>query len=210
MSANLRDKTLIMLVSPSAIGKSTIVREVLRRDKRFRRVRSFTTRQPRPDDEVDQFFYLTPDELTVKRADHELITEVHFPTTGQTYGTIAASYDGEYCLLETLAHSVEEYRSLDFKRTVTISITAPAEFWRQRFVERYPEPSDEAKKRLDEAEQSIRWSLAQTRNHTWLVNDQSAEMMAQKLIDITLGATEGDDGHDIAADCLAQIQSMWS
>lgn len=207
---NLRDKTLVMLVAPSAMGKSTIVREVLARDERFGRVRSFTTRPPRADDAPEQFFYFSHTELEQERAAGKLITELTFPSTGQTYGTIDKSYLGKYCVLETLAHSVEDYRALDFRATVAISLTAPAEVWRQRFVTRYPQPSSEAEKRLEEAASSIQWSLAQTHDHHWIVNDQSAATAAQKIIDITLGASSGDAGRAEAAACLAHVQSMWS
>ena len=58
---NLQDKKLVMLVAPSAMGKSTIVHEVLACDARFGRVRSFTTRPPRADDAPEQFFiFLMP------------------------------------------------------------------------------------------------------------------------------------------------------
>lgn len=207
---NLQDKTLVMLVAPSAMGKSTIVHEVLACGARFGRVRSFTTRPPRADDAPEQFFYFSHAELEQKRATGELITELTFPSTGHTYGTIAESYPGEYCVLETLAHSVDDYRALGFRATITISITAPAKLWRQRFEGRYLQPSSGAQKRLEEAASSIAWSLAQTHDHFWIVNDQSAATAAQKIIDITLGVSPGDDGRTHAAACLARVQSMWS
>ena len=99
--------------------QSTIVYETVRIDNEFQRVRSFTTRTKRSDDKPNQFFYLTTEELAEKRNENAVITEVIFPTTGQTYGTLAASYNGTYCILETLANSVKtvSYTHLDvYKR----------------------------------------------------------------------------------------------
>ena len=207
---NLADTTLIMLVAPSAMGKSTIVSEVCQRDERFGRVRSFTTRSSRPDDKPEQFFYFTPQELGHQRAAGEIVTEVTFPTTGQTYGTIRDSFSHQYCLLETLAHSVDTYRALPFKRTVTISITSPANLWQQRFRERYPARTDDAVKRLDEAQLSIKWSLAQTHNHHWVINNRPPEAIADTLIGIALDKQPGDNGRADAAACLARIPDIYS
>lgn len=210
MPSGLSDKTLVMLIAPSAMGKSTIVREVLARDARFGRVRSFTTRPPRADDESEQFFYFSDTELEQKRTAGELVTDLLFPSTGYTYGTVAESYPSEYCVLETLAHSVADYRALEFKQTIAISITAPSELWHRRFVARYPQPSSEAEKRLAEAVSSIEWSLTQTYDHFWVVNRESPEIAAQKIIDITLGGSSGDDGRADATACLASVTSMWT
>lgn len=180
----LAGKTLIMLVGPSAIGKSTLMNEATKQDKRFKRVRNFTTRPPRANDEPGHYIYLTAEELAAKRSGGEIISEVVSPTTGDTYGTLSASYDGEYCLLDTLANSVELYRSLPFRQTVTITLFADPEQWQKWFLTRYPEPSDDTLKRLKEAELSINWSL--TDSHTyWLKNsDGNLGETARKLIDI--------------------------
>lgn len=183
-TTTLRSKTLVMLVGPSAIGKSTLMNEVIRQNTRFVRVKTFTSRQPRPNDEAGQYFYLSPDEIEVHRKNNEVISEVIFPTTGQTYGTLTRSYEGEYCLLDTLAGSVEIYRQLPFANTITITLTASADEWREWFITRYPDSSDEASKRLQEADLSINWSMNDPDTY-WLVNTQGAVgTVARQLIDI--------------------------
>ncbi len=181
-----------MLVAPSAMGKSTIMNEVVRMDSRFSRVRSFTTRPPRDNDEPGHYIYLTVEELTAHRTAGDVVTEVTFPTTGQTYGTLTSSFTGEYCLLDTLANSVDEYRALPFKQTMTIGVTAPLDQWRKYFLARYPSESPEALKRLEEAKLSIRWSLADPETK-WLVNDNTPAIAAARLIDLTTSNTS-DEG----------------
>lgn len=191
---HLSQKTLVMLIAPSAVGKSTILQTAIELDDECERVRGFTTRKPRPNDAPEQFFYLGQDELAEKKHAGELVSEVVFPTTGESYGTLKQSFSGHYCLLETLANSVEMYRQLPFKQTIAVSLTTMPEQWQSWFSERYPVMNDEAKKRLKEAVLSIEWSLAQTSNHVWLVNDGTPDEVATRLVAIIKGEAAGDDG----------------
>lgn len=205
----LRDKTLIMLISPTAMGKSTIIQTAAASDRRFSHVRGFTTRAPRSNDAPRQFYYFTPGQLDEKRAAGEVITEVTFPTNNQAYGTISESYAGEYCMLETLSNGVQAYRDLPFDRTIAVSVTSHADTWRQRFTERYPRPTSEAIERLEEARLSLLWSLAQVSDHYWLTNDEPVQQVANELIALSLGKSKGRDGRAEARECLAAARSMW-
>ncbi len=199
-----------MLVGPSAMGKSTVMNVATQMDPRFVRVRSFTTRKPRPNDEPDQYFYLKPNELDELTEAGEVVTSVEFPTTGDMYGTLTTSYGGEYCLLDTLANSVDLYRGLPFAQTVTLSLTCPVDAWHERFLQRFPKPTDEAMKRLGEAKLSINWSLTQTTNHAWLLNDGTPEYAAQKLIGMFLHGLPSDEGASHAHAVLSLIETgVW-
>lgn len=164
----LNDKVLVMLIGPSAIGKSSLMNQVAADDDNFGYVRSFTTRPPRPGEKTNYEFI---DRSTAQQLIDNQLTATQFqhPTTGHIYGTTAASYTHRFNLLDTLSGSVAIYRQLPFETTVTITITAPPQQWRQWFLARFPEPSREAQQRLAEATQSIRWSLQDEPTY-WLVN----------------------------------------
>lgn len=203
----LSTRTLIMLVAPTAMGKSTIMNAAVELDHRFARVRSFTTRPHRSNDEAGQYIYLSDTELVRERSDGTVVTETTFPSTGYTYGTLYTSYAGDYCLLDTLANSVAEYRALPFRRTLTVSLSASADNWCAWFVSRYPERSDMAVKRLEEAELSIAWSLEDTET-TWLVNDGTPEEVAAKLVGLTRDTVPSDpQGPEYARQVLERIRS---
>jgi guanylate kinase len=166
---DLTHKTLVMIVGPAAIGKSTLMHAVEQQDDRFGYVRSFTTRPDRLDGK-STYRHISTAEAEALQTSGQAITFLHHPTTGMIYGTTLESYGAEFNLLDMLSGSVESYRRLPFKSTVTISLTAPADDWRAWFTQRYPEAGDERLKRLREARISIEWSLSQRTNHAWIVN----------------------------------------
>lgn len=177
--------TLVMVVGPSSIGKSTLMNEVVGLDPRFGRVRSFTTRPPRANDEPGQYIYLTDQELSQRANSGKVITDVIYPTTGFHYGTVAESFSNSINLLDTLAHSVADYRRLPFARTITVSLTTEPQAWSEWLKERFPNGGDDYIKRLEEAIASITWSLKQTSDHHWLVNRPDAlNRTAEILIEL--------------------------
>lgn len=205
---SLADKTLVMVVGPSSVGKSTLMNEVVRLDSTFGRVKSFTTRPPRSNDEAGQYFYLTPDELAGRS---DVITDVVYPTTGFHYGTIPESYAHSHNLLDTLAHSVKDYRALPFARTVTISLTTEPEAWKGWLIQRFPNGGNDMCKRLEEAVQSISWSLSQTHDHYWLVNrPDDLALTAHKLIALAKGEEETTVTPPEASQLLAAAKNLLS
>ena len=186
---SLKAKTLVMIVGPTAIGKSTLMNETVAHDDEFSYVRSFTTRRKRPD-EVSHYDFISRNEFEDLRQNGQTITYFEHPTTHDVYGTTAASFPNRYNLLDTLSGSVQSYRDLPFKDTVTVSLTAPIDQWQEWFLGRYPEPNEEAKKRLGEAVLSINWSLSD-KQASWLNNPKGqVAMTAAKLIDTVIDRPE--------------------
>lgn len=200
---SLKGKTLIMLVAPSAMGKSTIMRAATLLDPDFSYVRSFTTRPPRSGEET--YTFLDTSQAQSLHEKGEAITYAIFPTTGYIYGTTAESYQSKYNLLDTLASSADQYRALQFEKTVTITLTAPVERWHTWFLSRYPIETDEAHKRLEEAKLSINWSLNDPET-AWLINDDTPEKVAMRLIAISRGEIMSDDGKVAARAILNLIE----
>lgn len=176
----LSTKTLVMLVGPSAIGKSTLMNEIIRERDDFAYVRSFTTRAPR-EGEQSHYSFIGAKEAQALRATNRAITYFEHPTTHDVYGTTEKSYPGTFNLLDTLSGSVADYRKLPFKRTITIAITAPADEWRHWFLSRYSESTPEAEKRLKEATLSINWALNDPEVY-WINNNEGALMKTAEAV----------------------------
>ena len=206
----LKDKTLVMIVGPSAIGKSTLMNEVVRQSDSFKRVSGFTTRAPRADDEPGLYRYISNEETKERIRENKLVQYAIHPSTGVIYGTEPSDYPGTYNLRDTLSSVVLELRTLPFRTSITISLTAPAEQWREQFLMRHPKQSQDALKRLTEAKLSIEWSLAQTNNHVWLNNPRGElQYTAQRLIAIVSQGQTGDDGTNARAILERIERGVW-
>lgn len=181
----LENKTLVMMVGPSAIGKSSLMNEMVGQHNDFAYVEAFTTRQPRPG-ERSHYTFISQERARELHETGAAITYIEHPTTKDMYGTTIESYPKKYNLLDTLSGSVAQYRALPFERTLTLAVTAPFDEWRSWFLGRYPEPSPEAEKRLREAILSIEWSLHDTEVY-WINNREGAlREVAREAIAATL------------------------
>lgn len=166
----LHGKTLVMVVGPAAIGKSSLMNEAIRLDHTFARVSGLTTRVARPNDEPGLYRYVSEDDARQLIGQRELVQYVVHPTTGKLYGTEARDYPADFNLQDTLSASVDFYRTLPFGRHVLVSLTTDPTAWQTWLQRRYPQVSPERDKRLQEARMSIEWSLSQAGEQHWLVN----------------------------------------
>lgn len=206
---SLHDKTLVMIVGPTAVGKSSLMNQVVALDSEFGRVSGFTTREPRENDEPGLYRYLTSAAARQLIEQGEVVQFAIHPTTGDIYGTQPQDYPRRFNLLDTLSTVVAGMQSLPFKNVVTISLTTPAAAWRNWLLERYPEPSEERTKRLQEARQSIEWSMAQTSQHFWLVNHPNElHATANELINVVRNGTGQTDTPAEAEDLLLTVKSL--
>ncbi len=208
---SLHNKILVMIVGPTSIGKSTLMKKVCELDPEFSYVQAFTTR-PRRDDAPSTYRHITESEAATLYANHQAITYIPHPTTGYIYGTDHASYKSRYNLLDTLSSTVELYRNLPFERTVTISLTAELVDWQRWLALRFNAPSSELTKRLEEAKTSIGWSIAQRDNHAWLLNSEvNLEDCAQQVIDHVKGTKRlSSDTPKEATDLLKYVENLLS
>lgn len=183
-----------MIVGPVAVGKSSLMNEVVAQNNEFGRVSGFTSRAARPNDEPGLYRYVSDDQAQNLIQSQNTVQYAVHPTTGAIYGTQLVDYPKHYNMLDTLANVVDELRTLPFEQTITVSLTTDPDAWTSWLMQRYPNPSDERTKRLKEAILSIEWSLGQTTNHYWLVNqpnqlNRTAERLIQ-LVQTTPAQTE--------------------
>jgi guanylate kinase len=206
----LANKVLVMIVGPTAVGKSSLMNEVASLDSEFARVSGFTTRQPRANDEPGLYRYISKEAARrLIEQDGAVVQFAIHPTTGDMYGTQPADYPAQFNVLDTLSTVVGGLQSLPFKDTVTISLTTEPEFWRTWVLARYPEANEERSKRLQEARQSIEWSMAQTSKHFWLINrPNDLHTTAEELINIVKTGVGLSDPPLQASELLGAVKSL--
>jgi guanylate kinase len=207
----LSEKTAVLLVGPTAVGKSTVMNAALQLDERFSRATGFTTRAPRPNDEPGQYRYLARRDVEDMQASGDLLQFAHNPANDQLYGTTVADFPNEYNMKDTLSSAVQEFESLPFKACRVISLTVEADAWHQWLLSRYPERSAERTQRLQEALISITWSLSRTHNHHWLINSPGQELrVARELIDSVLQPSKSSPAPKQAIEMYQRITDLLS
>lgn len=200
----LHEKTLAMVVAPSACGKSYLTQSIATHDAECARVVDFTTRPQRADDPIGEFQYFAHDDASVSAIldtihRHEVVQYMVHPTTGYLYWTEIRNYPGTYNVLETISNVVTVLRTLPFARTLVVGVVVETTQWQQWFNARFPASDPERIKRLQEAVSSLEWLTDVTHADLihWVINDPARDATAT-MVDIVKNGRGGDDGRDIA------------
>lgn len=192
--SKIEDKTLLAFIGGFAVGKTTLMHAVAEHDSRFSEVISFTTRPPRDDSDNYRFISNLADDVEqiLDRAENgELVNFTVHPTTGYIYGTETDDYRTEFCMLATTSSNFRSSTSqLPFHRTEPIVVVAEPSVWLDRISKRSTTLAEQGK-RIDEARQSLEWSLD---SESLFVDNSSknvANTAGQFVADLMSGDTRG-------------------
>jgi guanylate kinase len=160
---HLKQVDFVAVIGPTAAGKTTLIREGMRREPRLHLVLNNTSRARRPDEQegVDYRFE-TREHMEARMARGEY-AQVAPSVFGDLYATAAEDYatDG-IALLPVLAKAMPVFRALPFKSIRSIFILPPDwGVWHQRMASRHFMP-DQLEKRLTEARESLEFALEDT------------------------------------------------
>lgn len=158
----IKDKSLLAFIGGFAVGKTTLMREIARVDERFSEVISFTTRPSRGHSDIYRFIDNSPGNvklITAKAQQGDLVNFAVHPTTEYVYGTESDDYRTEFCMLATTANNFQLSTSgLPFRSVDPVTIVSDSSVWAHRMSQRSMSLA-EYKARIDEAKQSLEWSL---------------------------------------------------
>jgi len=219
ISKQLREKILVMVVGPPAIGKSSVMSAAVKLHSDFARVSGFTSRKRRPNDEPKLYSYITHDEVglkpVIKKIERgELVQYAIHPTTHALYATRIEDYKSIYNLLDTLSSVVDSLRKLPFKSTITIGLVSDPETWQSWFLQRYPNKGPERHKRLQEAVLSLEWLLDQPDGSVLWLENKLGELnqTAQRLVNLCLGKSDPQPLNNktkaLAIECLSKVRTI--
>jgi len=214
----LRQKELVPLIGPFAVGKTTLMRAAETLDRTFGRVRSFTTRPCRSGEEQDTYDFLPHSNATLSRIRAQVISgelvqfTVH-PTTRNVYGSTLDSYRTVYSMLDTMPSALPGLESLPFRRIAKVAVAVPANVWEGRIAERLQSgDASDIRKRLAEGVANITWSLDQGHNLAWVVNDaRDINNIARDLIHVVrdgCGRTALVRARDVASELLTRMKAL--
>ncbi len=132
---------ILIIAGPSAVGKTTLAHELLKRTDKFEFVRSVTSRAPRGDDFDAEYIYITKEELEALIENGGVLEHTEY--AGHLYGTPRSEIDrihkaGKTPLLILDIIGVHTIMSAEYDfKTCALYIFAPIETLDSRLFERY-------------------------------------------------------------------------
>lgn len=215
INEQLADKSLISVVAPAGEGKSFIMENTARRYQSFSLVTGWTSREEEARDTPGRYTYFphTDDGVNhlLDMADKgELVQYVVHPTTKRLYGSFIEDYHTPYNLLDTQSGAVAALKRIAFRRHHVIGLVSEPGDWIERFIERYPDDSEERRKRLGEAVISLRWEIAQPRHEiTWIKNHKNnADQTSLDILRVATMNTHTKDLSELAYGALATAKGL--
>jgi hypothetical protein len=185
----LKQRELVPLIGPFAVGKSAIMHAAIELDSEFGRVQSFTTRSQRPNEDSSTYDFRGHNELTLAQIrddirDRSLVQVIVHPTTGNVYGSNIDCYGAPYSMLDTMPTSLPGLEVLPFRAIHKVAIAVPPEAWLGRLAERAGiGDENDLRKRVREGVANLKWSLDQGQELSWVVNgDRDIRDTADELI----------------------------
>ena len=155
------EKSLIALIGPSAVGKSTIAREIIRLGgSDFSEAYSSVTRARRADD--PEGYQTASEGFTVERAvqliEHQAVTNYSIHPSGAIYATLPENFPATYNLLPLLPSSLSAMKKAGFYAVHAVYVTTSAEALKAQLADRASDASFVA--RLHEGATSLEWGIA--------------------------------------------------
>lgn len=160
--------TLLMLIGPSGVGKSTLIKH-----SGLHFVPSDTTRSARPGekDGVDMNFRTDYDQLAADIKAGNFVQIAPF-ATGELYATKYTSYPNSgAAIMPVMAEAISVFRRLGFSKTISAFVVPPShEEWMRRMSQQEMTVEQRAK-RLSEAKVSFEFGLSDQETHFILCDD---------------------------------------
>lgn len=187
----LKQVDFVAVVAPTATGKTTTIKDAIKRWPEIHMVPNTTSRPARPG-EVDgvDYFFRTEEEMQARIARGEYV-QVAPKLFGNLYATEPEGYatDG-IAVLAVLAEAVPIFRSLPFKSMRTIFMVPPSwDVWQQR-LKTHSFTLNQLEGRIHEAIASLQFGMQDTQTQ-FLVND-GLEQAAEDFATLAFGKPMSD------------------
>ena len=185
----LASKIVVPIVGISASGKDTLIEYLTSNFGNYGQANGFTTRAKRPQEGPNVYREWLPniniEQLMAEQdVQKELVQYYQHPTTFDVYGTQVIDYGADYNLIAAQSSTVNEFRNIGFKNTITIVVVVPPDQWEERFREREIQQPESVAKRIKEGIESLEWALGQSGIH-WVNNlDGQVSVAALKIKEI--------------------------
>ena len=214
----LQHISFVCFVGATCMGKTTLMDALVALDSsRYGKTRNFTTRPPRADDDPKRYYYFEHTDAglapVLKRiAQHENLQHNINPYTLTMYGSEISDYPHAYNLGDIFSSSIDGFRQLGFGKLRIFSVVTSPDAWLARIEERFPQRHPNRQARLQEAADSLNWSLAQdSPDHAWVINPPEHIETAITSVDSVIRGEKPihqDEARRLAEACLIKVQEL--
>ncbi|HET8671434.1 MAG TPA: hypothetical protein VFM05_12645 [Candidatus Saccharimonadales bacterium] len=207
--ANLPEVTLLIVVGPTAVGKTTLVNTAVARCPALHPVLTTTSRPARAGEENDiDFHFRSREEIEARKARGEYVQVAVHPS-GEYYATAPEDYSVQgVAIMAVMADAMPVFKALPFKNIRTIFVLpASWEQWQQQLKDHQFTP-EQREKRLAEARRSLRYAI-DTPDLAFVINDDIIQSSLE-FTQIALGAAPAANEfacRDLAATLLKELQN---
>ena len=176
--------SMFVISGPSGVGKSTVLKEVMRRCPHLRFSISATTRPIRPSEKDGvNYYFVSKDQFRSMIDNHALLEYTEY--VGNYYGTPVAPLDDAVARGEDVLLDIEVEGGMNTKRlrpeAILIFLAAPSFQELERRLTNRGDTSPEAiEKRLIKA----RWEYQQAPNYDYVVVNDDVEHAASEILSI--------------------------
>jgi hypothetical protein len=205
-------------VGATCMGKTTLMDALVALDStRYGKTRNFTTRPPRVDDDPKRYYYYEHSDAglapILERIAHRQNLQHNInPYTLTMYGGEVADYPHPHNMGDIFASSVDGFRQLGFGKLRVFSVVTDPDAWLRRIEERFPAGHPHRQARLQEAADSLTWSLAQTApDHAWVINPPGQVQVAATSVDSLIRGEKPADqaeARSLAEECLEHVRDL--
>ena len=169
--------TLINIIGPSGVGKSSVNSMITKLDPQFSVPLGFTTRPARPSEELKKYRHI-PDtaegwqSILDKAQAGALVQYAIHTTSGMAYGTEPMDYETLFSVLDMQYQLVEKTHGLGFLAVKNVAIvTTPADYAQQLAKqERLINSAADMEKRRHEGILCLKWCLEHRDDINWIHN----------------------------------------
>jgi guanylate kinase len=204
----MKQVRFVAFVGPTASGKSTLIREVIRAELGCAMVRTTTSRAPRPGEaEGEELAFRSRAEMEarVKRRDYVQVAPI---LLDHLYATAPEDYSTEaVAMMPVIAAAVPAFRAIPFASfQVLYVLPSSVTVWRERIANHQFTP-EQLQKRMHEARLSLHFACSE-RDIIFVINDSIQDATAvciRALQQLPIDAEYQARARGLAATLRAQL-----
>lgn len=197
----------VAVIGPTAVGKTTLIEQAMKRDAQVHLVRVTTSRAPRPGEQDGKDYHFRTKAEMQKQIQAGAFVQVAPAVFDDIYATSPEDYSSTgISIMAVIADAMPTFLALPFRRIRQIFILPPSwDAWQERLSTRQFTP-EKLRARLKEAETSLRYAL-EAPDVIFVVNDNMA--IAVKAFTASLQDASSDaagEGKKLASELLEHLK----